>query len=231
MLETKDQTERDNIKGRHDSPINGLMAGWYARLTGRDLGEFCRLADRIAAQLAPGSDVLEVAPGPGYWAIELAKRGDFRITGLDLSADFVRMADKNAAAAGVRIDFYHGNAAAMPLESDAFDFLLCRAAFKNFADPVGALNEMHRVLRAGGRALVIDLRRDASIADVNIAVSNMKLGRVNATITRFIFRHSLLKRAYSRQDFERLAGESRFGSCQIQTDAIGLEVTLEKQSG
>jgi ubiquinone/menaquinone biosynthesis C-methylase UbiE len=218
-------------KPRHDSPITGIVAGWYARLTKRDMGEFCQLADRMAGQLAPGSDVLEVAPGPGYWAIELAKRGEFRIVGLDLSADFVRMASENARASGVQVAFRQGNAACLPLDSDAFDFVLCRAAFKNFADPHRALNEMHRVLRSGSRALIIDLRSDASLAEVNAQVSKMNLGVVNSTITRFIFKHVLLKRAYSKEDFERLAGESQFGSCQIRVDAIGLEVWLTKPVG
>ena len=43
-----------------------------------------------------------------------------------------------------------------------FDFLLCRAAFKNFGQPVRALQEMCRVLKPGGRGLIIDLRHGAS---------------------------------------------------------------------
>ncbi len=50
----------------------------------------------------------------------------------------------------------------MPFESETFDFLLCRAAFKNFTEPLQALREMCRVLKPGGRALIIDLRRDTS---------------------------------------------------------------------
>ena len=125
-------------KARRDSPITGWTARWYSRLTLRDLDEFRKLAERTASQLPEGSDVLEVAPGPGYWAIELARLGSYRIKGLDLSADFVRIAGDNARRAGVAIDFYEGNAARMPFESDTFDFLLCRAAFKNFRAPRGA---------------------------------------------------------------------------------------------
>ena len=72
-------------KARRDSPITGWTARWYSRLTLRDLDEFRKLAERIANQLPEGSDVLEVAPGPGYWAIELARLGNYRIKGLDLS--------------------------------------------------------------------------------------------------------------------------------------------------
>ena len=43
-----------------------------------------------------------------------------------------------------------------------FDFIINTAAFKNFADPVGVLREMYRVLKTNEKALIIDMRRDAS---------------------------------------------------------------------
>ncbi len=213
---------------RRDSPITGMMATWYARTTRGDLQQFRELAQSVAAELRPGSAVLEVAPGPGYWAIELARLGDFRITGVDLSADFVRMAAENAHREGVEAEFLQGNASQLPLPNEAFDFILCRAAFKNFATPVTALNEMHRVLRPGGRALIVDLRRDASMSDIRRHVDAMRLGIFSAAFTKLIFKHFLLKRAYSRDDFQQMARQSAFGSCTIEADDIGLHVTLQK---
>jgi 2-polyprenyl-3-methyl-5-hydroxy-6-metoxy-1,4-benzoquinol methylase len=63
----------------------GMVAKWYTTNAGRSMGEFAKLALRIARGLAPGAKVLEVAPGPGYFCIELAKLGHFSITGLDIS--------------------------------------------------------------------------------------------------------------------------------------------------
>jgi ubiquinone/menaquinone biosynthesis C-methylase UbiE len=132
--------------------------------------------------------VLEVAPGPGYLAIGLARRGAFRIAGLDISHSFVRIATQNAARAGVEIAFRQGDAAAMPYPEQSFDFVVCRAAFKNFSDPVGALREMHRVLRPGGEALIIDMRCDASNAAIDERVAAMKLGPLNAFFVRAVFK-------------------------------------------
>lgn len=127
--------------------MEGFIAKWYAGLTKTSLDDFRSLAHQIAKQLPPDASVLEVAPGPGYFAIELAKLGNYRITGLDISATFVDIARKNAAQAQVEVDFQRGNASIMPpFKRESFDFLLCRAAFKNFAAPLGALREMHRVL-------------------------------------------------------------------------------------
>ncbi len=147
-------------KPHGDRGIEGMMATWYAANTGEMMKEYVELAQRMAAQWPEGSAVLEVAPGPGYFCIELAKRGDFHITGLDISHSMVKIATKKAAEAGVHVNFQQGSASNIPLPAGSFDFLLCRAAFKNFAKPVEALQEMQRVLRPGGRAVVIDLKRE-----------------------------------------------------------------------
>jgi hypothetical protein len=49
-------------------------------------------------------------------------------------------------------------------------------------------------------------------------------------MTRLIFRHSLIKRAYTPDEFRGMAAASRFGSCSIQESGIGLEVTLRKST-
>lgn len=96
----------------------------------------------------------EVAPGPGYTIIELAKLGEYTITGMDLSFAFVEIGKKNAEEDGVEIKFCQGNVSAMPFKNEEFDFIFNRAAFKNFLDPAGALNEMYRVLKENGKVLI-----------------------------------------------------------------------------
>jgi ubiquinone/menaquinone biosynthesis C-methylase UbiE len=208
--------------------MEGFVAKWYARNTASSMHDFRADALRVAALLAPGAKVLEVAPGPGYFAIELAKLGSYPITGLDISKTFVEIAQKNAADAGVRSEFRHGNASNMPFESDQFDFLFCRAAFKNFSEPVRALQEMQRVLKAGGRALIIDLRRDTSLEAINEAVSRMSLGIFSRILTRLAFRLMLLKRAYTKREFEQLLTQTQFRSTRIEETLIGMDIWLEK---
>ncbi|MBV9498160.1 MAG: class I SAM-dependent methyltransferase [Acidobacteriaceae bacterium] len=208
--------------------MEGPIARWYASLTGKGLQEFKSLASRIATRLRRGSSVLEVAPGPGYFAVELRKMGDYRVTGLDISETFVEIARANAARAGVAVNFRHGNASNMPFDNDAFDFLFCRAAFKNFAEPLRALEEMHRVLKPGGTALIIDLRRDASKESISQGIDAMELGAVNSIITKLTFRFMLLKRAYTRLEFEQFLAQTKFQEIEIQESPIGLELWLTK---
>src|SRR5919197_2162721 len=94
-------TRRKPYKGL---AMEGPIARWYAKNTGRDTRGYRKTAGALAERLAPGSAVLEVAPGPGYLAIELARLGAYQITGLDISHSFVRIATENARRAGVAID-------------------------------------------------------------------------------------------------------------------------------
>jgi ubiquinone/menaquinone biosynthesis C-methylase UbiE len=206
--------------------MEGFVAKWYARQTARDLDEFKSTARRLAAHVSAGSRVLEIAPGPGYLAIELVKLTGCRMVGLDISRTFVRIAGENARKAGLRIDFEEGDAADLPFPAQQFDFIVCRAAFKNFARPLEALDEMHRVLRVGGVALIIDLRKDFSRQAVDDYVKGR--GAISAAMIKLTFNTMLKKRAYTREGIAALVSQSQFGQGDIRLDPLGFEVWLRK---
>jgi ubiquinone/menaquinone biosynthesis C-methylase UbiE len=199
--------------------MEGPVARWYARTRRNDMEDFRREANAVATHLRSGCNVLEVAPGPGFFAIELAKLGDFKIMGLDISRTLVEIAAENARNAGVKIDFRWGNASAMPFVGESFDFIYCSAAFKNFSEPVKALDEMHRVLRPGGEAVVVDLRKDVSLDEIDLYVKQSGRSRIDAWTTRWAFRCMLLRRAYTKDEFIRMAEQSPFGTCQVNNVA------------
>lgn len=213
---------------RKDSGMEGMTAKWYAANTAEMMNEYVELAERIASQLAPGSSALEIAPGPGYFSIELARRGSYIVTGIDISRTFVRMAAKKAAETGVKVDFRQGSASNLPIQSDSYDFLLCRAAFKNFGEPVRALQEMCRVLKPGGKGLIIDLKGDASPQEISRQVDGMGLSVFNRILTKLAFKTMLLKRAYTKQQFEQMLAETKFEKVEILETDIGLEISMTK---
>ena len=208
--------------------MEGRIATWYTKTTGKDLAEFERLARELAADLPPDARVLEIAPGPGYLSVALAKLGRFRITGLDISQSFVRIASEYAKREGVTARFIHGSASDIPLEDGMFDLIVCRAAFKNFSEPLKAINEMHRVLKPGGRALIIDLRKDASWDEIVAYIDALHVNAMNSWFMKFTFKHMLLKRAYTEAQIRSLAGESDFKSCEIVKNAVGMEISLTR---
>jgi ubiquinone/menaquinone biosynthesis C-methylase UbiE len=221
------QPARRAAKPYKGMAMEGPIARWYTNIRGQD-EEAGVVVRQVSATLPPGSRVLEVAPGPGYLAIELARLGKYRVVGLDISKSFVQIACAKARQAGVSVDFQQGNASDMPFEAASFDLIICRAAFKNFTEPVRAIREMYRVLKPGGRALIMDLRRDASLDDINAHIRGMGLGRLNAFMTRWTFRRFLLKNAYTPEDMRSMAAQTDFARVDIRKDAIGMEVSLEK---
>lgn len=221
------ETRRWRFKGPE---MEGPVARWYARVRGtqRQLVAYREQARQLTDGLPDGSAVLEVAPGPGYLAIEMARAGMLHVTALDISRTFVEIATENARKAGVKAEFRQGDAARMPFESESFDLIVCQAAFKNFTRPHSALAEMHRVLRVGGTALIQDMSKDATHADIEDEVKGMDLGRFSTFTTKATL-EMLKRRAYSPGQFEQLAATSPFRTCQVTTGGIGLEVRLTKE--
>jgi ubiquinone/menaquinone biosynthesis C-methylase UbiE len=135
------------VKAYKGLGMEGSVARWYERTTRKDMPEIRQLAARIAAMVPAGGSVLEVAPGPGFLSIELAKRG-LQVRAVDISKSMIAIARRNAAAEAVSPRFQLGNAAALPIDDASVDFVVCRAAFKNFTEPVKAMAEMRRVFAA-----------------------------------------------------------------------------------
>ena len=87
---------------------------------------------------------------------------------------------------------------------------------------------MHRVLKTGGRALIVDLRRDAPLESVNKHVARMGLGFFSSFSTRMAFHFMLLKRAYTKSDFERFLAQTQFRSVRIDERDLGMDIWLQK---
>jgi len=138
--------------------MEGVTAKWYSSLTRKALDEFVALARRVAEKTLARKPIAGIRAGAGILRDRTGEIGGYRITAIDISQTFVEIAGRNALEAGVAVDFRHGDAAHMPFEPESFDFVLCRAAFKNFSRPVRGLEEMYRVLRPGGRALIDRMR-------------------------------------------------------------------------
>lgn len=208
--------------------MEGVAARRYDRLRGSEaqMEQYRRRAGQLSAGLPAGAEVLEIAPGPGYLALEMARRGA-RVTGLDISRTMVEIASDHARESGLQVDFRHGDATRLPFGDASFDLIVCQAAFKNFLHPLRVLDEMHRVLKPGGLAVIDDMRREATLRDIAAEVRAMQAGPVSELVTAAIL-WGLRRRAKSVSELFRLAEASAFGGCAIRTEGIGLEVRLQK---
>ncbi|WP_319459377.1 class I SAM-dependent methyltransferase [Micromonospora sp. RTP1Z1] len=135
----------------------------YQRLTRRPFrGVHTRLlADIVAANLPPGSRILDVGTGPGTIPIELATAApQVTIDGIDLSAQMIGHATAAARAAGCdnRVTFIAANASDMPFPDSSFDLIVSSMSQHHWSDVPAVVREIHRVLRPAGRAWIYDAR-------------------------------------------------------------------------
>ena len=99
-------------------------------------------------------DVLEVAVGTGL-NLALYPPG-VRLTGVDISPEMLAVARAKASTLGRPIGLDEADAAALPFGEETFDTVVCTLAMCTVPDERAALAEMHRVLRPGGKLLLLD---------------------------------------------------------------------------
>jgi ubiquinone/menaquinone biosynthesis C-methylase UbiE len=99
--------------------------------------------------------ILDVGTGTGFLSFLLEKEGH-EITAVDFSVKMLEVARAKGAARGSRISFVRADAEALPFEPETFDAVVSRFLLWTLPDPQRALKEWKRVLRPGGKIVVID---------------------------------------------------------------------------
>ena len=211
-----------------DVGITGPMAKWYDKNTRESrLPEMMGYAQEVKKYINEGAHVLEVAPGPGYLSISLAKIGNYNITGIDISKDFIKICKENAKREGVNVHFIEGNVNSMKFDDNSFDFIVCSAAFKNFKEPVNSLIEMHRVLKKGGTALIMDMRSNVIKDDLKSEAIRVSKSGFERFFMINTFKQ-LCKYAYTTDQMENMVKQTKFDSSKIEMTNIGFNLYLTK---
>jgi demethylmenaquinone methyltransferase / 2-methoxy-6-polyprenyl-1,4-benzoquinol methylase len=137
----------DRIAGLYDRMNSVMTAGLHHQWRRR-------AAD--LAELSPGGRALDVATGTGDLALELATRvaPGGEVIGVDFSE---KMLDLARTKGGGRVRFESGNALALDYPDDRFDAATVGFGARNFSDLERGLAEMARVVRPGGRVVVLEI--------------------------------------------------------------------------
>ncbi|HVS48680.1 MAG TPA: bifunctional demethylmenaquinone methyltransferase/2-methoxy-6-polyprenyl-1,4-benzoquinol methylase UbiE [Candidatus Dormibacteraeota bacterium] len=138
----------DRIARRYDL-VNTVLSG------GTD-GGWRRRTARVT-RLAPGGSALDVACGSGKLTAELARIAGSggRVVGLDFSPRMLEVARRDHPA----IEFVEGDALNLPFDDATFDATTIAFGLRNLADPIRGLREMQRVVKPGGRTVVLEFVR------------------------------------------------------------------------
>jgi ubiquinone/menaquinone biosynthesis C-methylase UbiE len=101
-----------------------------------------------------GEDLLEIGGGIGTDLAQFASHGA-RVTDVDLSAGHLELAEENLRLRGLRGCFVHRDAETLPFSDGSFDLVYSNGVLHHTPNTVDAVREIHRVLRRGGRAIVM----------------------------------------------------------------------------
>jgi len=143
----------DRIARRYDL-LNHLLSA------GSDF--YWRKAALDRLNTSAGSRILDVGIGTGDLALGLLRRTKKPavVIGVDLAVKMMQVGRKKAHQQNNQpIRFVGGNAEALPLKTDMFDGAMVAFGVRNFSDISAGLDSMHRVLKPGGRIVVLELSR------------------------------------------------------------------------
>ena len=122
---------------------------------------------RQSLRASAGESILDLGSGPGFLACELAQEvgASGRIVGVDISLDMNSIASTRVAACGFgdRVEILAGDATALAFADATFDAAVSMQVIEYLAEPDAALNQLARVLRPGGRLVIIDTDWDSLV--------------------------------------------------------------------
>jgi ubiquinone/menaquinone biosynthesis C-methylase UbiE len=135
-------------------------------------------ASRLRAALGAAGQgrLLDIACGPGVVTAAIAP-GAACVIGLDATEAMLERARARCAKAGLaNVAFGRGDAENLPFANASFDGVVTRAAVHHFADPQRTFDEMFRVLRGGGRAVILDVvsSEDADESSLHNAIEQLR---------------------------------------------------------
>ena len=149
-------------KSRRVRAMFNAIAPTYERVNrvfsmGRDAGWRRRAVRLVGA--GPADSVLDIACGTGDFARSLAAAGAGQVVGCDFAH---QMLIRAAVCKAARIVWCEGDALCLPFSDGSFSLIACAFGVRHFQDLDAGLSEMHRVLRRGGRAVILEFTRPTS---------------------------------------------------------------------
>jgi ubiquinone/menaquinone biosynthesis C-methylase UbiE len=168
--------------------------------------------------------IADVGCGPGYLLQLIAKEyPTIKLVGVDISRTMLERAKANFGSMGLagRAEFREGSADHLPFEDQTQDVIVSTLSLHHWADPKAAFNEIHRVLKPGGKMLILDLMRDAPrmffwvlwfAQNVAFRIIGMKAMRRAGEPTGSLFA------SYTSQEIREIVSKTNFSNLKIETE-------------
>lgn len=149
-----DHGQASEIHQRVNAQFGAAAAAYTSSLTHNDSGALSRVVE--LAQPRPEYEVLDVATGAGHTALALAPHVT-QVIAYDMTEQMLAETRRNAIARGLtNVLTRQGTAEALPFPDESFDIVTVRQAPHHYADVRTAVREMARVVKRGGRVIIVD---------------------------------------------------------------------------
>jgi len=172
------------------------------------------LVDMIARLGVTSGRLLDVGCGPGNIALKLAKRfPKMWVVGVDYATNMVRAASAAASGQGLtgQGEFFSGDAKNLPFRDATFDWVLSNSVLHHLHDPMALLNEMGRVVKPEGVAVLRDLRRPCRLA---FPLHVRWYGRHYSGLMKALYTDSV-RAAYTGEELARMLADSRLAAAKV----------------
>jgi ubiquinone/menaquinone biosynthesis C-methylase UbiE len=210
-----------------DQGIQGEFAvGVYDRMQRklRDKG-WIETKDVIKSGITNGL-ALELGPGPGYLGLEWLKNTTgTSLIGLDISADMITVAERNAEEYGLsdRADYVQSSGEMAPFKDEIFDAVFTNGSLHEWSEPEKTFDEIWRVLKKGGKVFISDMRRDMLFLVkwflwINSKPREMRRGLISS-----------INAAYTPPELRELFNGTKLKGCAISGSPIGVILVSEKK--
>ena len=126
-----------------------MAAIWDEAIAEKDVAKLERLARNL--DIAAGSAILDVGTGTGVFVPFLLAKigGNGRLVALDFAEEMLKQA--RAKNFNGHIEYLHSDITSVPLPDGIFDAVVCYSSFPHFKNRPGALGEIYRLLKKGGK--------------------------------------------------------------------------------
>ncbi|MGY4329386.1 ubiquinone/menaquinone biosynthesis C-methylase UbiE [Bradyrhizobium sp. LB7.2] len=153
--EVQHQWDRDACGSHYVKEAQPGTLEWYLEAERYRYGHYGPwMSDLMEFAGHHGEKLLEVGGGMGTDHAQFAKNGAIT-TDLDLSSGHLEHAKRNFALRGLTGEFIHGDAENMPFEDSTFDVVYSNGVIHHTPDTARVVNEMYRVLKPGGKAIIM----------------------------------------------------------------------------
>jgi len=156
----------------------------------------------------------------------LKKTEGTTLRALEISADMVEMAEKNAIEYGLRsrVKYVEGDAQKMPFEDNTFDGVFTNGSLHEWSQPSRIFNEVYRCLKPGGKYLISDMRRDMNpfvkwFLKLMTKPKEIRPGLVSS-----------INASYTVQEIQSILSKTDLKSSKVKKTTLGFIITGEKSS-